>query len=167
MVARPLEFLSSVKFRPPPLEVRQERRDTFPDEAGKWTLLSNGDWYVGKHFELPQWCKGPFRGSREKVRFLSRCCRGKEPYLTLRGESPGFSQVAEGNLGFLSSYDGVLKDWLVLLQEGPVSMRVARALYGFLSSRCRVLGPHLELRPETQGSSPVLTWISGFLCSFN
>ena len=42
------------------LEVRQERRDTFPDEAGKWTLLSSGDWYVGKHFELPQWCKGPF-----------------------------------------------------------------------------------------------------------
>ena len=40
MVARPLEFLSSVKLRPPPLEVRWESRDTFPDEAGKWTLIS-------------------------------------------------------------------------------------------------------------------------------
>ena len=40
MVTRPLEFLSSVKLRPPPLEVRQEPRDSFPDEAGKWTFLS-------------------------------------------------------------------------------------------------------------------------------
>ena len=40
MVARPLEFLSSVKLRPPPPEVRWESRDTFPDEAGKWTLIS-------------------------------------------------------------------------------------------------------------------------------
>ena len=35
MVARLLEFLWSVKLRPPPLEVPWERRDSFPDEAGK------------------------------------------------------------------------------------------------------------------------------------
>ena len=29
IVARPLEFLSSVKLRVPPLEVRQEHRDSF------------------------------------------------------------------------------------------------------------------------------------------
>ena len=40
MVERPLEFLSSVKLSPPPLQVRQECWDSFPDEAGKWTLLS-------------------------------------------------------------------------------------------------------------------------------
>ena len=40
MVARPLELLFSVKFRLSHLEVRRERRDSFPDEAGKWTLLS-------------------------------------------------------------------------------------------------------------------------------
>ena len=39
MVVRPLEFLSSAKLRPPPLQVRWERRDSFNDEAGKWTLL--------------------------------------------------------------------------------------------------------------------------------
>ena len=38
IVALPLEFLSSVKLRPPPLEVRWEHRDSFPDESGKWTL---------------------------------------------------------------------------------------------------------------------------------
>ena len=39
-VGRPLELLSSVKLSPPPLEVRQDPQDSFPDEAGKWTLIS-------------------------------------------------------------------------------------------------------------------------------
>ena len=34
-----LEFFSSVKLRPPPLEVRQQQRDSFHNEAGKWNLL--------------------------------------------------------------------------------------------------------------------------------
>ena len=40
IVAQPLEFLSSVKLTPPPLEVQWECRVSFPDEAGKWTLFS-------------------------------------------------------------------------------------------------------------------------------
>ena len=40
MVARPLEFLSTFILRAPLLEVRRERRDSFPDEAGKGTLIS-------------------------------------------------------------------------------------------------------------------------------
>ena len=40
MVARPLEFLLSVKWRLPHLEVRRECRDSLPDEEGKWPLLS-------------------------------------------------------------------------------------------------------------------------------
>ena len=40
MVAQPLEILSSVTLRPPPLVVGFDRRDSFPNEAGKWTLLS-------------------------------------------------------------------------------------------------------------------------------
>ena len=35
MVARPLEFLSSFKLRPPLIEVRRERRYSFPDKAEK------------------------------------------------------------------------------------------------------------------------------------
>ena len=72
-----------------------------------------------------------------------------------------------GNLGFLSSYNGDLRDPLVLPQESEVSIPVASGLLGFLSSLCRGIVPHLELRMEPQGSSPVLTWISGFLWSFN
>ena len=40
IVARTLEFLLRVYLRLPSLEVRWESRDTFPDEAGKWTLIS-------------------------------------------------------------------------------------------------------------------------------
>ena len=40
MVTRPLQFDWILKLRPPPLEVRLEGFDFFPDEAGKWTLIS-------------------------------------------------------------------------------------------------------------------------------
>ena len=122
-------------------------------------ILSSGDGYVGEPFELHQGFQKPDRGSRGKVGFLSRCRSGKGPNLALRGESPGFSQVAMGNLESFQSYYRGLRNPFVLPQEIPVSMRVARGL----SSRCRVLGPHLELKPVPQGSSPVLTWISVFL----
>ena len=40
IVAQPMEFLSTLKLRPPPHEMRQECRDSFPKEAGKWILIS-------------------------------------------------------------------------------------------------------------------------------
>ena len=36
-----LEFLSSFLWKMPPLEMRWERREFFPDDAGKGCLLSN------------------------------------------------------------------------------------------------------------------------------
>ena len=80
IVARPLEFLSRFKLRPPPLEVRRESRDSFPEEAkkgpssrdekekrgsskvvaGPSVFLSSGDGYVGELLELHQGCQGPF-----------------------------------------------------------------------------------------------------------
>ena len=99
--------------------------------------------------------------------YHSRRHSKKVPHLALRGESSGFSRVAAGNLRFLSSYDGDLRDPLVLPQESPVFMRVARGLSEFLSSLCQVLSTHLNLRLEPQGSSPVLTRIFGFLWSFH
>ena len=130
-------------------------------------FLSTGDGYVGEHLEFHQGCQVPFHISRGNIVFLSRHCSGKGPHHALRGESRGFSQIASGRLGFLSSCDGDLRDLLVLPQERQVPIRVVRGLLGFLSSRCRSIGPHLSLRLEPQGSSPVLTWISGFLWSFN
>ena len=36
-----LEFLSPFLWRSPPLEMRRERREFFPDHAGKGSLLSS------------------------------------------------------------------------------------------------------------------------------
>ena len=76
----PLAFL----VRVPPLEMRRERREFFPEHAGKVSLLSSyemetgllwmwaglscflssADGYVGELLELQQWCEGPFGNSR-------------------------------------------------------------------------------------------------------
>ena len=79
-----LEFLSPFLWRAPRLEMRRERREFFPDHAGKGSLLSsyeaetgllwkwaglscflsNGDGYVWELLELQQGCEGPFGSSR-------------------------------------------------------------------------------------------------------
>ena len=76
----PLPFL----WRVPPLEMGRERREFFPEHAGKGTLissykaetglllmlegpsvfLSSGVGYVGELLELQQGCEGPFGSSR-------------------------------------------------------------------------------------------------------
>ena len=79
-----LEFLSPFLWRVPSLEMRQERREFFPDHAAKGTrlsskesetellwmwaelscFLSSGIGYVGELLELQQGCEGPFGSSR-------------------------------------------------------------------------------------------------------
>ena len=41
MLARPMEFLWTFKLRSPSLELRRERRKSFPSEVGKGTLISS------------------------------------------------------------------------------------------------------------------------------
>ena len=68
----------------PPLELRWEGQEFFPDHAGKGSLLltkeaetgllwmwaelscflSSGDGYIGELLELQQGCEGPFGSSR-------------------------------------------------------------------------------------------------------
>ena len=120
-------------------------------------FLSSEEGYVRELLELHQGCQGHFQDARVKVGFLLRRHNRKGPHLTLSVESPGFSRVASGILGFLSSYDGDLREVLVLPQESQVSMRVARGLSRYLSRWCSGLYLHLEVRLEPQGSSPVLT----------
>ena len=83
-------------------------------------FLSSGDGYVEELLELPQGWQGSVQGSRGKVGFLLRSPSRIGPHLALRAVSPGFSRVVAGNLGFLSSYDGDLRDPLMLPQESPV-----------------------------------------------
>ena len=79
-----LEFLLPFLWRAPPLQMRRECREFFPDHAGKGSLLSSyemetgllcmwaglssflssGAGYVGELLKLQQKCEGPFGSSR-------------------------------------------------------------------------------------------------------
>ena len=76
---------------------------------------------LGNFLSCIKGVKDPFKAQR-KVWFLSRHLSRKGTHLALRGESPGFSQGAAGNLIFLSSYDGDLRYPLMLPQKSPVSI---------------------------------------------
>ena len=110
--------------------------------------------------EFHKGCRVPYRVSRGNVWFLARCCSGKEPHLTLRGESRGFHRGLVGSLGSLSSCDVGLKILLILLHGSQVSFWVVTGTSGFLPSHCRVNIPQIDLCPETPCSSPVGTGIS-------
>ena len=99
--------------------------------------------------------------------FLSRHCSGKGPHLVLRKESHGFSRVAAGSLGFLSSCDGDLRDLLTLPPRIQVSFRDSRGTSELLLSCCQRRGPCLEFSRSTQCSCPVVMGIWGFLSRFS
>ena len=129
-------------------------------------LLSSEGGYVGELLELHQECQGPLRGSRGKAGFLSRHCRGKGPHLALRGESPAFSLVAEGKMGFLSFMTWPSGTGSCCLRKVKSPRDLREGSQDLLQS---VPGPRSLSRVEAkpQGSSPGLKWISGFLWSFN
>ena len=138
---------------------------------------SSGDGYVGALLELHKGCQGPFQGSRGKVGFLSRRHSRKRPHVALRGEFPGFSQGAAGNLGFLSSYEEYLRDPLIASRmsslhascEGPLriplqsvqgprsSSRFKAGSSGFLCSADMDLRDPMEFQQGSQVSSHVET----------
>ena len=76
-----------------------------------------------------------------KVGFLLRCHSRKLPHLALRGKFPGFSRVAAANFGFLSSYDGDLRDPLVGLRkvQSPGELRRASRDSSAVSAGAKVL----------------------------
>ena len=117
--------------------------------------------------KLHKGCQIHFCVSRGNLVFLSRHYSGKGPHLALRGKSPGFSRVAAGSLGFLSSCKRDLMDLLVLPRRSQVFFHVARGTSGILSSHRRGIGLCLEFCWSTQCSCPAAMGISGFLSRFN
>ena len=129
-------------------------------------FLPSGDGYLSGLLELHKGCQIHFCVSRGNLVFLSRHYSGKGPHLALRVKS-GFSRVAAGSLGFLSSCERDLMDLLVLPPRSQVSFHVARGTSGILSSHRRGIGLCLEFCWSTQCSCPAAMGISGFLSRFN
>ena len=130
-------------------------------------FLPSGDGYLSGLPKLHKGCQIHFCVSRGNLVFLSRHYSGKGPHLASRGKSPGFSRVAAGSLGFLSSCERDLMDLLVLPLRSQVSFDVARGTSGILSNHRRGIGLCLEFCWSTQCSCPAAMGISGFLSRFN
>ena len=127
--------------------MRRERREFFPDHAGKGSLLSSyevetglllcmwsglscflssGDGYVRELLELQQGCEGPL----EVPEF--RCDKPRDASGKMGLISPGGENLLDilELRQVLSTYDGDLWDPLWWPQERPVPMRVARGPLG-------------------------------------
>ena len=129
-----LEFLSPFLWRPPPLEMRWERREFFPDHAGKGSLLSSleaetgliwmwaglscflssGDGYVGNFLSCSKGVKDPLEVPEV------RCDKPRDASAEMGLISPG----GENLLDFLelrqmlATDDGDLRDPLYGLRKG-------------------------------------------------
>ena len=109
---------------------------------GPFVFLSSGDRNTRELLKLPQGCQGPFRGSRVKVGFLSRCRSVKVLHLTWRRESPDFFEL-----------------W----QETWGSSGVSTGASGLIScGDIQVCFP-LQLEAQCQASCPVDIGIGSFL----
>ena len=165
------------------------------DEEGKQGLFLSCGWALSVPLEWRRVCWGTSCVASRVSRTLSRLKREggislqtpqrKGPNLALKGESPGFSRVSAGNLGFLSSYDGDLRDPLVWPQKSslhvscegslriplqsllgpPSSTGAVTKTSGFLSRADMDLGVPLQFPQWSQAWSRVKTCKSAFLSS--
>ena len=127
-----------------------------------YALLSICDGYL---LEPIEWLKGNQASCgvlREDSGLLSRPSKKEGLHLAMTGESRGFFRAAVRCVGFLSSYDGELKEPLVWPQGSPVSFRVARGSAVLLSSHSRGIGSEDALKGESRGHSRVVAENPGF-----
>ena len=79
---------------------------------------------------------------------------GKEgPHLQMTGETRGFSLAVAQRVGFLSSFDGDLREPLTWPKGSPVSIPVVRGSAAFLSSQDRGIWSQDTLKGESRGLS--------------
>ena len=92
--------------------------------------------------------------------------RGIRPRLSPRGKSHGFSHVAAGTWGTLSSYGRGGHSKLVSVKRGQDSCLVMMDTSGIKTRLGRTIRTLLEVRRETEGHFLVGTVIFGYLTIF-
>ena len=176
-----LEFLSPFLWRAPPVELRREHREFFPDHAGKGSLPR-----ARRQRRVYSGCGPDSRAScrvetGKSGNFLSCSKVVKDPleipevrFDKPRGASAEMGLISPGGenlLDFLelwqelSTYDGDLRDPLWWPQERPFPMRVARGHLGIPLPSMPWPRPCVESVLEPEDFSPVLTWILGYFWS--
>ena len=176
-----LEFLLPFLWRAPPLELRREHREFFPDQAGKGSLLSSKEaetgllWMwrdsrassrvetgkSGNFFSFSKGVKDPLEVPEDRCD-LTREASEEMGLISLGGENfMDFLELRQ----VLSTYDGELCKPLRWRQERPVPMRVAWGTLGIPLPTMPRPKTCVESVPEHEDSSPVLTRTSGYFWS--
>ena len=132
-------------------------------EAKDSTLLSSRDVYL---LEPTEWSKGNQASCgvwKEDSRLLSRSCRNRRSsYRDDGGISCVFSSCG-ASVGFLTRYDGELREPLVWCQGTQDYICVARGRVSLLLSHGMGFGPQDALKKDSRGLSWVAEGILGFL----
>ena len=159
-----LEFLLSFKLRPPPLEVQQEHQDSFPKEAGKWTLISR---WGGKKLSFSWVVAGPSMflssGDDYSGNFLS-CVKGVNYSCMAQEGKWDFSPDAAAEKCLIPRWGDNLLVFLELRQETWCSSRVTMRTSGTcLCCLCIVKSPCV-LWGASRDSSPVSARAEFLIC---
>ena len=130
-------------------------------EAKNSALLSSCHGYLLEHTEWPKWSQASSGVLTEDSGLLSRPCRKrKASSRDYRGISWFFSSRGT-SVGFLTRYDGELREPLLWRQRSQVSIRVARGSVAFLLSHGRGIRPQDALK-DYRGLSRVAAGNPGF-----
>ena len=102
------------------LSTRGESRDVSRVSAGSLGFHSSCHGDLRDPLVLPQQSQVSFQIVRGSVGLLSNYFQGIGPLLAWKKESRGVSQVAVDSFGFVSSFDGDLREPLMLPQGSQV-----------------------------------------------
>ena len=130
-------------------------------EAKDSILLSSHDGYL---LEATKWPKGSQASCgvwREYSRLLSRPCRKRRPSFHDDGGVPVFSSCGV-SVGFLTRYNGELREPLLWRQGSQVSMCMARGCASLLSSHGSRIGLQDALKKDSRGLFRVAAGNPGF-----
>ena len=118
-------------------------------------LLSNRDGYLLGTTEWPNGIQASCGVWRVDSGLLSRPCRKRRPSFRDYGGVLWVVSSCGASVGFLTRYDGELRESLVCRQGSQVSMLVERGSASLLSSHRRGIGTQDTLKKDSQGLSRV------------
>ena len=124
-------------------------------EAKNSALLSSPNGDLLEPNEWTQGCRASSAVWREDSGLLSRPCRKRRPSSHDDGGVSWVFSSWGASVGFLTRYDGELREPLVWHQGSQVSMRVARGNTSLLSSHGRGIGIQDALKEDFRGLSRV------------
>ena len=131
-------------------------------EAKNSALLSSCDGYLLEPTVWPKGSQASCGVLREDSGLLPRPCRKRRASSRDDGGTSWLFSSCGASVGFLTRFDGELREPLMWRQGSQVSIRVARGSMALLSSHGRGTGPQDALKKDSRGLSRVAAGNPGF-----